>query len=480
MELSLLFSALLGAALFWAIYSIRLGSFRQHALSLIQQAEAKVREKSLSQQLERQKQDEALRKEASELEAKQAQLKSRIHQISQESEKLKKDQTRLAAAHKEVEEQKKAALEALERNSGLTMDQAREMLLQRLKETLQSEAEHERRNWRKTFEIECTHRAQALLLSALERKTQGLTKESFLTHIPLSDQSIIPKIIGKDGRNIQTLEELLQVSLIIEEKPPRLLVSAHDPRQRLFAQWTIEKLISEERITPVIIRETWKACQANYARQIEEHGAKAAGTCLPSKALPPEMLSALGSLAFRSTCGQNVLAHSMEVSDLMGLLAAEMGLDVDRARAIGLFHDIGKGLSKEWGITHASAGKAFLEKWRFDKTIVNGVAAHHGEEPSQTIEARLLPICDRLSSQLPGARSVAEPAFLSLVRSCEEVAKKLPLVRSAWAHYGGTHIELIIRHEPIESTAPLLGSVQEALRAVNLPIPVHVTFTSLR
>ena len=121
-----------------------------------------------------------------------------------------------------------------------------------------------------------------------------------------------------------------------------------------------------------------------------------------------------------------------------------------------------------------------MEKWGFDKTIVNGVAAHHGEEPSQTIEARLLPICDRLSSQLPGARSVAEPAFLSLVRSCEEVAKKLPLVRSAWAHYGGTHIELIIRHEPIESTAPLLGSVQEALRAVNLPIPVHVTFTSLR
>ena len=331
-----------------------------------------------------------------------------------------------------------------------------------------------------SFEIECIHRAHAILLSALERKSQGLTKDSFLTPIPLADHSAIPKIIGKDGRNIQTLEELLQVSLIVEENPPRILVSAHDARQRLFAQWTIEKLIAEERITPVIIRETWKACQENYARQIEEQGAKAARTCLPSETFSSDVLSALGSLAFRSTCGQNVLAHSVEVSDLMGLLAGEMGLDVDRAKTIGLFHDIGKGLSKEWGVTHASAGKAFLEKLGFDKAIVNGVAAHHGEETSQTIEARILPICDRLSSQLPGARSVAEPAFLSLVRSCEEVAKKLPLVRSAWAHYGGTHIELIIRHEPIESTTPLLGSVQEALRAVNLPIPVHITFTPLK
>ena len=486
-----LVSALVGGVFFWAIYTIRLGAFRQHALLLIQRAEAEAREKGLSSQLQQQKrqqlEEEKLQQERSRLEVREAHIQAQHQQLAQEVERFKKEQAKQVTAQKSLEEKRaaveqsqKEALETLERNSGLTMNQAREILLQQIKETLKTEAEHERHNWRRTFEIECTNRAHTILLSALERKTQGLTKDSFLTEIPLSSHSIIPKIIGKEGRNIQTLEELLKVSLIVEEDPPRILVSAHDSQQRLFAKWTIERLISEERITPVTIRETWKACQAEHAQHIEEQGAQAARTCMPSATLPSDVLNALGSLAFRSTCGQNVLAHSMEVSDLMGLLAGEIGLDVQRAKAIGLFHDIGKGLSKEWGITHASAGKAFLEKWGVDKSIVNGVAAHHGEEPSQTIEARLLPVCDRLSAQLPGARTVTEPAFLSLVRSCEEVARNLPQVRSAWAHYGGTHIELIIRHDSHESTAPLLASVQEALRAINLPIPVHVTLIDPR
>jgi ribonuclease Y len=472
-------SAFIGAGVLWAIFAIRLGSFRQHALSLIQHAEAEARQKALSLQLQfqqrQQQEEEKIRQELSRLNSREMQLKAQQNQLSSEADKIKKEQSKLATAQKALEQSQKAAQDLLERNSGLNMADARSALLKQIKETLKTEVEQERQNWQRTFEIECKNRAHTMLLSALERKTQGLTKETFVTEIPLENRSIIPKIIGKEGRNIQTLEELLNVSLIVEEDSPRLLISAHDARQRLLAKWTLEKLIREERITPVTIRETWNTCQTEYTHQIGSQGGLAARKCLPTETLPSDVLNALGNLAFRSTCGQNVLAHSIEVSDLMGLLAGEMGLDVNRAKAIGLFHDIGKGLSKEWGITHALAGKAFLEKWGIDKSVVNGVAAHHGEEPSQTIEARLLPVCDRLSAQLPGARSVPEPAFLSLVRSCEGVIRNLPTVRSAWAHYGGTHIELIIRHEPVESTAPLLSSIHEALHAIDLPIPVHIT-----
>ena len=473
------FSGLVGAGALWAFFTIRLGSFRQHALSLIQQAEAEARQKALSIQLQTQQNQQQLEskihQEEIRLNAREAQLKAQQNQLSLDSDKLKKEQAKLATAQKALEHSQKSAQELLERNSGLNTADARSMLLKQIQDTLKNEVEQKRHNWQQAFEIECKNRAHNILLSALERKTQGLTKESFVTEVPLENRSLIPKIIGKEGRNIQTLEELLNVSLIIEEEPPRLLISAHDARQRLLAKWTVEKLIREERITPVTIRETWNGCQNEYTHQIENHGALAARKCLPTESLPSDVLNALGGLAFRSTCGQNVLAHSMEVSDLMGLLAGEMGLNVNRAKAIGLFHDIGKGLSKEWGITHALAGKAFLEKYGIDKEIVNGVAAHHGEETSQTIEARLLPVCDRLSAQLPGARSVAEPAFLSLVRSCEEATRNLPLVRSSWAHYGGTHIELIVRHDPSTSTAPLLSSIHEALRVINLPIPVHIT-----
>lgn len=482
METSLLgylVGAFIGAAAVWAFYTLRIGSFRQHALMLIQQAEAEARHNALAIKLQtqqaQQQEEEQIQQEQQRLDSQKTQLKTQQHQLSQEFDKLKKEQAKLTAAQKALEASQRSAIEVLERNSTLSVADARSTLLRQIKETLQTEVERERHNWQRTFEIECKNRAHTMLLSALERKTQGLTKETFITQIPLSTHTLIPKIIGKDGRNIQTLEELLKVSLIVEEEPPHILVSSHDAKQRLLAQWTLEKLLVEERITPVTIREAWKTCQAEFVQHIANQGASAAHKCLPTVSLPSEILHAVGSLAFRSTCGQNVLAHSIEVSDLMGLLAAEMGLDINRAKAIGLFHDIGKGLSKDWGITHAQAGKAFLEKWGIDKSVVNGVAAHHGEEPSLTIEARLLPICDRLSAQLPGARSVAEPAFLSLIRSCEEVARNLPSVRSAWAHYGGTHIELIIRHEPVESTSPLLASVQEALHSINLPIPVHIT-----
>ena len=159
----------------------------------------------------------------------------------------------------------------------------------------------------------------------------------------------------------------------------------------------------------------------------------------------------------------------------MGILAGELGLKIPTAKAMGLFHDIGKGLSPSWGDSHALAGKSFLEKWGIDKEIADAVAAHHGEEPITSAEAQLLPICDRISAQLPGVRNPETPAFLSMVHRCEETTKKLPNVLSSWAHYAGSHIELLVRHAALSQPDVLLKSVHEALSTVDLPIPVKVT-----
>jgi ribonuclease Y len=160
---------------------------------------------------------------------------------------------------------------------------------------------------------------------------------------------------------------------------------------------------------------------------------------------------------------------------MMEIIAAELGLKSERAKAMGLFHDIGKGLSTEWGKSHALAGKAFLEKWGVDSDIINAVASHHGEEAPFTQEARLLPVCDRLSAQLPGVRNNQEPPFLAMVQQCEECTKNLPDVLSAWAHYAGSHIELVVHHIPTARTAPLLQQLQEALLPARIPLPVTIT-----
>ncbi len=479
-------SGVVGALLLWVVNTARLGSFRQHALSILRQAEHETEQKKAVLALELKnlqcEHETKLKQELSKLETHAQRLKSQREQLSRDTERVKKDQSRLLATQREAEEYARkikeehgSAQRTLEQIAKMSSEEARSTILQKAKEDSLLELERSKALWLQRFERDCSARAASLLVSALERKAQTLTKETFLTPIPLKDRSFIPRCIGKDGRNIQTLEELLQVSLIIEEHVPRLLVSAHDGKSRAIAKTTIERLIEQEKVTPVTIRDAHEMALASFSHDVVEEGRTALKACGCLAILPQEIHGIVGQLAYRSSSGQNALKHSMEVSEMMGILAEELGLRSDKAKAMGLLHDIGKALSPEWGYTHAAAGKAFLEKWGVDSDIVNAVAAHHGEEPQHTEEARLLPISDRLSAQLPGVRQQQDPPFLAMVRQCEERTKNLPNVLSSWAHYAGNHIELVVRHAPMEQTTPFLCSLQEALVAANLPIPVNIT-----
>jgi ribonuclease Y len=485
-----IFSSVLGIAVgaffFWLFYTVRHGSFRQHALLIVRQAEREAEQKKASLALElhtiRNQHDQQLQQDHFRLEEQEIQLKKNCQQLSKDIERLKKDQSRLFNLQKEIDEKErdvKAAhlktITTLEQTGRLSYDEARSALIQKAKEDSRLEIEEQKDNWQRCFENDCHSRAVNLMFSAMERKNQFVTKDASLTEILLKDRSFIPRCIGKEGRNIQTLEELLHVTLIIEEQVPRLLISAHDVKARFIAKTTIERLIEEEKVTPVTIRTAHDAALSSFSRYVEEQGRNALRVCGSLKTMPQTVIITLGQLFFRSSAGQNVLKHSLEVADMMGILAEELGLKSEKARAMGIFHDIGKGLSTEWGYSHALAGKSFLEKWGVDSDIANAVASHHGEAAPLTDEARLLPVCDRLSAQLPGIRHSQEPAFLTMVQQCEKRTKSLPYVLSAWAHYAGSHIELVVRHAPIEHSGSLLQDLYDALRPAGLALPVNIT-----
>jgi len=478
--------ASIGAVVFWLVYTTRLGSFRQHALSIVRQAEQEAEQKKAALELElkglKATHEHQLQQDRFRLETQERSLKNELHQLNKNIEQIKNEQTRIAALQKEIENKERetnaarqAALIALEQNARLSYEEARSAIIQKAKDESFREIEQQKDNWQRCFETECRERAESLLLCAVERKKQTITKERTLTEIPLKDRSFIPRCIGKEGRNIQTLEEMLQVCVLIEENPPRLLLSSHDGKARAVAKMTIERLIDEEKVTPVTIRAAYEKSLSSLLQCVEEQGREAIRNCRYFKAIPQDVAIALGQLSFRSSSGQNVLKHSVEVADLMEILAAELGLKSEKAKAMGLFHHIGKALSTEWGQSHALAGKAFLEKWGMESDIANAVASHHGEIPPFTSEARLLPICDRLSAQLPGVRHLQEPGFITLVQQCEERTRDLPSVLSAWAHYGSNHIELVIRHAPMATKSSLLQSVREALQQSNIPLPVNIT-----
>lgn len=475
-----------GALLFWVLYTWRLGSFRQHALQIMHHAERDAEMKTAACTLEiqrtRQQHEQQMQKERLVLEGQERNLKSQALQIAHDVERLKKDQARLQGLEKDLEEKKLAltqvhsqAIATLEKTAHLSFDEARATLIKKAEEESRNDIERQKTDWQRRFEADCERRALCLLFGAIERKVQSLTKEIFLLQIPLKDRSLIPRFIGKDGRNIQMLESLLDVCILIEEAPPCLLISSHNPQARFIAKATVEQLIDDEKITPVTIRSAHEKATASFSQRVEELGRGALLGCEALKTMPKEVLTAIGQLSFRSSAGQNVLAHSIEVAEMMGILAAELGLNTEMSKMMGLLHDIGKGLAPEWGESHSLAGKRFLEKWGVQKEIANAVASHHGEIAPCTEEAQLLPVCDRISAQLPGARTCQEPAFLSMVRSCEFHAKDLPGVVSVWAHYAGNHIELIVRHSQVIERDSLRKSLQESLLPAHLPIPVTIT-----
>ena len=483
---SLLLGLVIGGTSIWLFYHLRYQSVRKRVLELTNslKEESKRSQEKLQAEIDaasRKSLDE-IAKEKSTLLHKERQLKEKMQDLTAEIELQKKVAAKIESQkkdllHKErsLEQLLVATEKKLEEIGSLSMEEAKAAVMEKAETEASRLIENRTATLHTIHEKESHRKAKELIFSAIERKAQSLTKEFFLTKILFENRSVIPSFIGKDGRNIHTLEELLNVKLIIEED--RLLISSHDARQRYTAQKVLEELLKQGKISLPRIKAVYDSVVQNIDTCVFNEGTLALSEIDPTLSYPPEVVAALGNLSLRSSSGQNVLKHSLEVAELMGIFAAELQLRPKIAKLMGIFHDIGKTLTTEYGDSHAAAGKTFLRQHQIDEDIVNAVAAHHGECVAKTEEARLLPICDRLSAQLPGIRSPIEPSFLQMVRQCEETAKRQPSVLSAWAHYAGSHVELIVRHKGQEKDLSLRHQLETEL--LSNPLPVNITLLNI-
>lgn len=481
---ALLIGFLVGAVTFWVTRTVRLGRFHQQALLIVQQAERATEQRKAEAQLAcqqlSQKHELDMQKERFELDRRQQELANQKDRLNGEKESLKKELSSLKALQVSLQAKESAislmhqeALASIERVTGISLETAQE--------EIRKQAESEMHHWieqRKTellalADKEVMQQSQELLLASVERLSDSFSKDRCLEEVPLQDRAQISKIIGKGGRNIHTFESLLKVNVIIEEDPPKIFLSSHDPALRIAAKATLQRIL-QGKITPVTIQQAYEQESTATTIGLQQRGKEACKECGIPHSHSSDVLTTLGTLSCRSSRGQNVLAHSVEVAKLMGMLAGEFQLSPETAKTIGLFHDIGKGLSASWGESHAIAGSAFLKSHGFSEEIVQAVASHHGDKPRRSVFTRLLVVCDRISAKLPGNRREQEPEFLEVVRRYEQKLSEVSGVAHVWAHHAEHHLELIVHTKSDEDSAQILQAIERTLQTLPVKAPVHV------
>lgn len=352
-------------------------------------------------------------------------------------------------------EQEKASAE-LQRISGLTTEQARDEAIQQATSSISNELASRA----KVLLAEANLRAVDVVLSAVERTHVTTISESTTAIVPLPSDDVKGRIIGREGRNIRAFEQATGTELLLDATPGSVLISCFDPFRRETARVALMNLIVDGRIHPTRIEEIVVQSQQSMRAEIAEAGRTAAAEA-KVEGLAPAVIQQLGLLRFRSSVGQNVLSHSVEVAQIAANLAAELGFDDHAARAAGLLHDIGKGLGEAYEGPHALTGMRFLTEHRIDGAILHAVAAHHYDVIPETPEARIIIVADAISASRPGARKENLENFATRLGDLEQIALKFPGVERAYAIQSGRELRVIVRPDDLndQQTAALAQDI---------------------
>lgn len=350
---------------------------------------------------------------------------------------------------KEIEALKEQALKELERVANMTTEEAKNLLISNI------ELEARREAMARLYEIEmelkeeADKKAREIIASAIQRCASDEVASSTVTVVNLPSEEMKGRIIGREGRNIRTIEMLTGVDLIIDDTPEVVVLSSYDPIRREIARISLEKLIQDGRIHPARIEEMVEKAQQEVEARIKEEGEKAIFEAKITR-IHPEIVRALGRLTFRTSYGQNVLQHSKEVSRLASVMAAELGLDPTLAKRAGLLHDIGKALDYDSEGPHALLGAEFARKYNENEIVVNAIASHHGEETPNSIEAVLVQAADAISAARPGARKETIEAYIRRIKRLEELATTFNGVEKAYALQAGREIRVVVEPQKID------------------------------
>ncbi len=410
---------------------------KDEAHRLITEAEKETKER----RAEVQRQERRLIQKEESLDKKVEAMEKKEEALSQ---KLKEADDKLA----EVEQIKKSQFDMLEKISGFTKEQAKSLLLSNLDEELTHDKAVRIMDFEQRTKDEADTLAREIISTAIQRCAADHASEATVSVVALPNDEMKGRIIGREGRNIRTLETITGVDLIIDDTPEAITVSSFEPVRREVARLTIEKLISDGRIHPARIEEMYEKSRREVEQTIRQTGERAvidAGV----NGVHPELVKLLGKLKYRTSYGQNVLNHSLEVSYLAGLMAAELGADVKTAKRAGLLHDIGKALDREYDGTHIELGVEYAKKYRENEQVVHAIQAHHGDVEAKTVVACLVQAADAISAARPGARRENVQNYIKRLEKLEEIATSFDGVEKSFAIQAGREIRILVNPDVV-------------------------------
>ena len=435
------------------------GKAREIIDEAIKSAEAKKKEALLEAKEENLKAKNELDKEIKERRAEVQRYEKRVlnkeEAIERKSESLEKKENglknkeeKLAEAQTKVDELSEKRVQELERISGFTSEQAKEYLLKTVEEEVKIETAKLVKELESQAKEEADKKAKEIVVNAIQKCATDHVSETTISVVSLPNDEMKGRIIGREGRNIRTLESLTGVDLIIDDTPEAVVLSGFDPIRREIARIALEKLIVDGRIQPTRIEEMVNKARKEVETMIREEG-EAATLEVGVHGIHPELVKLLGKMKFRTSYGQNALKHSIEVAHLSGLLAAEMGLDVRIAKRAGLLHDIGKAVDHEMEGTHIQLGVDLCRKYKESAVVINAVEAHHGDVEPENLIACIVQAADAISAARPGARRETLETYTNRLKQLEDITNSFEGVDKSFAIQAGREIRVMVIPEKV-------------------------------
>ena len=396
-----------------------------------------------------------LQKQERRLQQKEENLDRKTDSLERKNESLAQKISAVEAQQAEIALIKKSQLEMLEKVSGYTVEEAKNYLINALKDEVTHEMAVKVKEIEAQYKEEADERAREIIVTAIQRCAADHASEVTVSVVPLPNDEMKGRIIGREGRNIRSIETLTGCDLIIDDTPEAITVSSFDPVRREVARIALEKLIADGRIHPARIEEMVAKAQKEVNATIKAEGERAVFET-NIHGLNQELIKLLGRMRYRTSYGQNVLNHSIEVSHISGLIAAELGVDVATAKRAGLLHDIGKAIDHEVEGSHVTIGVEICKKYKESEAVIHAIEAHHGDVEPHTVVACIVQAADAISASRPGARRENIENYVKRLEKLEEISKSFPGIAGSYAIQAGREIRVMVKPEDVSEDQMVL------------------------
>jgi len=420
---------------------------KEESYRLKQEVEKEIREKKAEA---KESENRLLQREAY-LDKREEMLQKRDLNLDDKENNLLAKQKEMQEKELKMDELLKEELEKLEQIANFSKEKAHDLIMKRVEDDMAIEIVDYIKEQERVAKLEAHEKAKQIIVSSMERYSEDVANEQTVSTIDLPSDEMKGRLIGREGRNIRTIESVTGVDLIIDDTPEAIVISSFDPLRREIAKVTIETLIKDGRIHPARIEEVYDKVSRDINTKITEVGTQAIYDLGISK-MDPELINLVGKLKYRSSYGQNALQHSIEVANLTGLMASELGENVTLAKRAGLLHDIGKSIDFEIEGSHVEIGSDLARKYHEDKVVINAIESHHGDKDSDNIISVLVEIADTLSAARPGARNDTMDNYMKRLSQLEEIGNSFEGVEKTYAMQAGREIRVIVKPDEVDDT----------------------------